>query len=59
MRKHIHIYCPDGEAKFWIDPEIELAKNYGLSANRLNEIETIIKDRIDEITDSWNQHFRD
>ena len=42
MRKHIHIYCPDGEAKFWIDPEIELAKNHGLSASRLNEIEKII-----------------
>ena len=59
MRKHIHIYCSDGEAKYWIDPEIELAKSHGLSASRLNEIEKIIKDRIDEITDSWNQHFRD
>ena len=59
IRKHIHIYCPDGEAKFWIDPKIELAKNHGLSTSRLNEIEKIIKDRIDEITDSWNQHFRD
>ena len=59
MRKHVHIYCPDGEAKYWIDPEIELAKNHGLSASRLNEIEKIIKDRIDEITNSWNQHFRD
>jgi hypothetical protein len=59
MRKHVHIYCPDGEAKFWIDPHIELVKNYGLSASRLNEIEKIIKDRVDEITDSWNKHFRD
>ena len=45
MRQHIHVYCPDGEAKFWIYPNIELAKNYGLAENQLNEIEKIIKDR--------------
>ncbi|MGB9904774.1 MAG: DUF4160 domain-containing protein, partial [Desulfotomaculales bacterium] len=24
---HVHVVCPDGEAKFWLLPEIELAKN--------------------------------
>ena len=28
LRQHIHIQCQKGEAKFWLDPEIELAKNY-------------------------------
>jgi uncharacterized protein YfaP (DUF2135 family) len=23
-RMHIHIICPDGEAKFWLEPQIEL-----------------------------------
>lgn len=57
MRQHIHVYCPDGEAKFWIYPNIELAKNYGLTDNQLNEIEKIIKDRKNEITNAWNKHF--
>jgi len=26
-RMHVHVHCPDGEAKFWLEPEIELAKN--------------------------------
>jgi len=30
-RAHIHVVCPDGEAKFWLVPEIELARNNGLS----------------------------
>jgi hypothetical protein len=29
-RIHVHVYCSQGEAKFWIEPVIELADNYGL-----------------------------
>ena len=32
-RKHIHVHCAKGEAKFWLEPNIELAKNFGLSLN--------------------------
>jgi hypothetical protein len=42
-RPHIHIYCGDGEAKFWLDPHIELARNYRLSKVQLREIEAIIE----------------
>jgi hypothetical protein len=27
-----HVQSPDGEAKFWLEPNIELARNYQLSA---------------------------
>ena len=27
---HIHAYCGDGEAKFWLEPEVELAYNHNL-----------------------------
>ena len=30
-RVHIHVVSAQGEAKFWIEPKIELARNYGLS----------------------------
>jgi Domain of unknown function (DUF4160) len=29
---HIHVSHPDGEAKFWLNPSIELARNIGLSS---------------------------
>jgi hypothetical protein len=27
-RMHVHVDATDGEAKFWLEPKIELAKNY-------------------------------
>jgi len=27
-RMHVHVTSGDGEAKFWLEPDIELAKNY-------------------------------
>ncbi|MFO7883947.1 MAG: DUF4160 domain-containing protein [Desulfobacteraceae bacterium] len=41
-RMHVHIHCENGEAKFWLKPEIELAKNYRLSRFQLKQIEKII-----------------
>jgi hypothetical protein len=28
---HVHVQSPDGEAKFWLEPVIAQAQNYGLS----------------------------
>lgn len=54
---HIHIYSANGEAKFWIEPAVELARNYGLSSQELTEIRSTIEERSDEIADSWRRHF--
>ena len=56
-RSHVHVYCPDGEAKFWLDPELELARNYRLSKVQLKEIEKIIERHYDELTAAWNSFF--
>jgi hypothetical protein len=32
-RLHVHVQGARGEAKFWLDPEIELAEDYGLGPN--------------------------
>ena len=56
-RPHIHVYCPDGEAKFWLEPELELARNYRLSAVQLTEIEKIIEEHYDEFKTAWNDVF--
>lgn len=29
-RAHVHVQHPTGEAKFWLDPVITMAQNYGL-----------------------------
>lgn len=30
-RMHVHVSHSDGEAKFWLEPQIELANSIGLS----------------------------
>ena len=57
LRKHIHVFHPDGEAKFWLEPDIELARNYKLTEKQLNEIKKIIEENQDEIKNSWKEHF--
>ncbi len=54
---HVHVFCEDGEAKFWLEPEIELARNYRLSRFQLKQTEKIIEERYDELTSAWQGHF--
>ena len=56
---HVHIYCGNGEAKYWLEPEVELAINYGLNSKELGDIERILGERKDEIIERWRQHHRD
>ena len=58
IRIHIHVFCHDGEAKFWIEPKIELAKNHGLNDLQLSEVKKVIEEKRDEIINAWNRHFR-
>lgn len=56
-RVHIHVLAGMGEAKFWIEPHIELAQNHGLSAAQLQLIKRLIEERENEIRAAWNRHF--
>jgi hypothetical protein len=56
-RLHIHVQSSDGEAKFWIEPEIELARNYELSAQDLSRVLQLVVDHEQEIRDAWRRHF--
>jgi hypothetical protein len=56
-RMHVHAISSDGEAKYWMEPNIELAKNYGLSARDLGKIEKLIREHEQEIRDAWQRHF--
>jgi hypothetical protein len=56
-RMHVHVVSPDGEAKFWLEPAIELALNKGLKAVELTELQGIVQERQNEIRDHWRRHF--
>jgi hypothetical protein len=53
----VHVFSQDGEAKFWLDPQIELATNKGFGSDELNEIRRIIEERHEEIREHWRRHF--
>ena len=54
---NVHVSCADGEAKFWLEPEIALARNNRLSKAQLPEAEEIIQRRKDEFRTAWHRHF--
>ena len=56
-RIHVHAQSSDGEAKFWLEPRIELAVNYRLAAGDLGTIETLIVEHEDDIRAAWYRHF--
>ena len=56
-RAHVHVQHSEGEAKFWIEPAVELHANYGLKAKRLAEAEKLIEEHVNEIRDAWAKHF--
>ena len=54
---HVHVYCERGEAKFWLDPAVELAQNSGMSARQIRAAKTLIEEHDDEIRNAWQTHF--
>jgi hypothetical protein len=54
---HVHVTCPDGEAKFWLEPAISLAQNYGLSEKQVKEAQALVEAHADECRRGWKAHF--
>ena len=48
-RMHVHVRSPDGEAKYWLEPSIELARNHRLSDVQLLNIQRIVEAHRDEL----------
>ena len=56
-RVHVHLSHPDGEAKFWLTPSVELATSTGLSARQLREAQAVVERHLVEIENAWSRHF--
>ena len=57
-RMHVHVSCPDGEARFWLEPVVALAEHHRLSAKQLNELQKVVEEKRHEIIARWRRHFR-
>jgi hypothetical protein len=56
-RAHVHVQHADGEAKFWIEPTVELAVNFSLKAKQVTEAQSLIGEHLNEIRSAWAKHF--
>ncbi len=56
-RMHVHVAHPDGEAKFWLTPQVALATSTGLSGRQLREAQAVVETHIKEVENAWNHHF--
>ena len=56
-RMHIHVLCGRQEAKFWLEPQVELAKNTGIPEHKLNEIKRIVEKYADNFKEQFRQHI--
>jgi len=56
-RIHVHVAHVDGEAKFWLTPQVALANHTGLSATQLRQAQEVVNSHLKEIQDAWTHHF--
>ncbi|HHY6382714.1 TPA: DUF4160 domain-containing protein [Salmonella enterica] len=54
---HIHVRGTDGEAKFWLTPEVLLARNDGFNARDLKELVGVVEENCKLLMEAWNDYF--
>ena len=55
-RMHIHVLKAGCEAKFWLEPTVELAENEGFPIHELNRIQKYVEQYGDEFKKQFRQH---
>lgn len=54
---HIHVRNAESEAKFWLEPDISLARNDGFNSKELKEIFFIVETHRMQFTEAWYDYF--
>ncbi|ASV34349.1 DUF4160 domain-containing protein [Candidatus Hamiltonella defensa] len=54
---HIHIRNAENEAKFWLIPRVQLARNDGFNVRELKEIHLVIEKHKILLEEAWNEYF--
>ena len=56
-RKHIHVIKAENEAKFWLEPSVELAENYGFNQKDIKRITQLVKQYGNEFKQQFAEHI--
>ena len=54
---HVHVQGQNGEAKFWLEPTVELAQHAGLSRREISEALYLVQENENDIGSAWRKHF--
>ncbi len=54
---HVHVRKANGEAKFWLEPNVSLAESSGIDARSLRELLDLVEARHAMLLRSWNDYF--
>jgi hypothetical protein len=52
--RHTHVDRENMSAKFWLDPNISLAENYGFNRKELRDVERISHDNLEVLRNEWD-----
>ncbi len=58
IRMHIHVYRELKEAKFWLEPSVEMAYNKGFNKVDLSKIIKIIRKNEEDFKEKYRRHIR-
>jgi len=56
-RPHVHVRHAQGEAKFWLEPDVALAAASRLNHRHVAEAKRIIEEHRNAIRQAWRDHF--
>ncbi len=56
-RMHVHVVPGNGEAKYWLEPSITLARSYNYSQRQLWAIKSLVEEYQHEFIAEWKRHF--
>jgi hypothetical protein len=55
---HVHVLKGSASAKFWLTPEIRVARSDGFEPKTLRQLGKVIEDNKELIERTWNDYFR-
>lgn len=53
---HVHVEKGDGDAKFNLEPLVELVESHGLKTRELSDAEEIINEHLQQIIEAWKAY---
>lgn len=52
--RHVHVDRERASAKYWLDPDVSFAANYGFSRQELRHIERIARQNLEKLRHEWD-----